>query len=159
MITGFFKSLLLISSMTLILLVLSNIPQSEPTNQFIPVIQSQPILTEQSRLNIPSPKRFKIIITFYTGGTHTASGCEVRSGGSAASDPKTIPMGTRCRLIGFDEGVSNWIMCDDTGSKVIGNHIDVHVANEHYALKLGVIEAVAEWRIDRIGRYLEVDRQ
>jgi len=55
-----------------------------------------------------------------------------------ASDPTVIPLGSRIDIPGYTRGPNNngsWILVDDTGSAIKGNHIDVRFRTHSEALR------------------------
>lgn len=79
------------------------------------------------------------------GGTgRTATGTDVTAGRSAAVDPNVIPLGAEI-FVDYGDGVLHSYIAEDTGSAVLGGHVDLAVATHEEALKLGVREATVWW--------------
>lgn len=79
------------------------------------------------------------------GGTgKTATGTDVTAGRSAAVDPNVIPLGAEI-FVDYGDGVLHSYIAEDTGSAVLGGHVDLAVATHEEALKLGVREATVWW--------------
>jgi len=79
------------------------------------------------------------------GGTgKTASGTDVTAGRSAAVDPDVIPLGAEI-FVDYGDGVLHSYIAEDTGSAVLGGHVDLAVATHEEALELGVREATVWW--------------
>jgi 3D (Asp-Asp-Asp) domain-containing protein len=58
-----------------------------------------------------------------------------------AVDPKVIPLGSHLDIPGYNRGPNNngsWILCDDIGGAIKGNHIDVRFKTHAEAKKWGV---------------------
>lgn len=78
--------------------------------------------------------------TYYTnswdeGGSLTAIGTSVTPWHTVAVDPSVIPLGSKIRIEGYDGIV---FTCDDTGSAINGNIIDIAVGSKSEASRLGV---------------------
>lgn len=78
--------------------------------------------------------------TYYTGswdegGNITALGTPVSPWYTVAVDPSIIPLGSKIRIEGYDGIV---FTCDDTGSAIKGNIIDIAVGSKSEANRLGV---------------------
>lgn len=67
----------------------------------------------------------------------TASGRKATPYVSVAVDPGIIPLGSDV-LVDYGDGVLNYYRADDTGSGVIGDHIDLCVEDYQTAKTLGV---------------------
>lgn len=79
------------------------------------------------------------------GGTgKTATGTDVMAGRSAAVDPNVIPLGAEI-FVDYGDGVLHSYIAEDTGSAVLGGHIDLAVQTHEEALELGVREATVWW--------------
>ena len=79
------------------------------------------------------------------GGTgKTATGTDVTAGRSAAVDPNVIPLGAEI-FVDYGDGVLHSYIAEDTGSAVLGGHVDLAVATHAEALELGVREATVWW--------------
>ena len=79
------------------------------------------------------------------GGTgKTATGTDVTAGRSAAVDPNVIPLGAEI-FVDYGDGVLHSYIAEDTGSAVLGGHIDLAVQTHEEALELGVREATVWW--------------
>ena len=79
------------------------------------------------------------------GGTgKTATGTDVTAGRSAAVDPNVIPLGAEI-FVDYGDGVLHSYIAEDTGSAVLGGHIDLAVQTHEEALALGVREATVWW--------------
>lgn len=79
-------------------------------------------------------KTLYVKITAYSAppGDHTATGTVVGLG-TIAVDPRVIPYGTRMYVPGYGFGVA-----DDTGSAIIGDHIDIFFPTYDQAASWGV---------------------
>lgn len=94
------------------------------------------------------------IITYYCcekrphicgGGTgKTATGTDVTAGRSAAVDPNVIPLGAEI-FVDYGDGVLHSYIAEDTGSAVLGGHIDLAVQTHEEALELGTAVATVWW--------------
>lgn len=78
--------------------------------------------------------------TYYTnswdeGGSLTALGTSVTPWHTVAVDPSVVPLGSKIRIEGYDGIV---FTCDDTGSAIKGNIIDIAVGSKSEANRLGV---------------------
>nr|DAG62375.1 MAG TPA: lytic transglycosylase [Bacteriophage sp.] len=79
------------------------------------------------------------------GGTgKTATGTDVTAGRSAAVDPNVIPLGAEI-LVDYGDGVLHSYIAEDTGSAVLGGHIDLAVQTHEEALALGTAVATVWW--------------
>ena len=79
------------------------------------------------------------------GGTgKTATGTDVTAGRSAAVDPNVIPLGAEI-LVDYGDGVLHSYIAEDTGSAVLGGHIDLAVQTHEEALELGTAVATVWW--------------
>jgi len=78
-------------------------------------------------------KTLDVKITAYSApaGDHTATGSVVGLG-TIAVDPNVIPYGTRLYVPGYGYGVA-----DDTGSAIIGDHIDIFFPTYRQAVDWG----------------------
>lgn len=74
----------------------------------------------------------------------TASGVRATPGVTVAVDPAVIPLGADV-LVDYGDGVINYYRADDTGSGVVGNHIDLCVADHQTAVQLGRRTATVWW--------------
>ena len=66
----------------------------------------------------------------------TASGVRATPGVTVAVDPAVIPLGADV-LVDYGDGEICYYRADDTGSGVVGNHIDLCVADHQTAVQLG----------------------
>lgn len=79
------------------------------------------------------------------GGTgKTATGTDVTAGRSAAVDPNVIPLGAEI-FVDYGDGVLHSYIAEDTGSAVLGGHIDLAVQTHEEALELGTAVAAVWW--------------
>ena len=78
------------------------------------------------------------------GSGKTATGTDVTAGRSAAVDPDVIPLGAEI-FVDYGDGVLHSYIAEDTGSAIIGGHIDLAVATHEEALELGVRTATVWW--------------
>lgn len=93
----------------------------------------------------PRPNWIPMIATWYDGqeginGTGTGitkSGAHVVSGVTIAVDPRVIPLGSHV-LVKFSNGVVRTYIAEDTGSDIIGDHIDIYNPSRQQCLKDGV---------------------
>lgn len=70
----------------------------------------------------------------------TKTGTSALSPGVAV-DPSIIPLGSHIDIPGYERGPNNngsWIICDDIGGAIKGNHIDVRFKTHSEALNWGV---------------------
>jgi 3D (Asp-Asp-Asp) domain-containing protein len=65
----------------------------------------------------------------------TASGTWSRPG-TVAADPAVLPLGSRIRVVGAGN-YSGEYSVEDTGSKVIGRHIDIYMPTNREAKRFG----------------------
>lgn len=79
----------------------------------------------------------------------TASGVRATPGVTVAVDPDVIPLGADV-LVDYGDGMLHYYRADDTGSGVVGNHIDLCVADHQTAVQLGRRTATVWWTgVDR----------
>ena len=74
----------------------------------------------------------------------TASGVRATPGVTVAVDPAVIPLGADV-LVDYGDGEICYYRADDTGSGVVGNHIDLCVADHQTAVQLGRRTATVWW--------------
>lgn len=74
----------------------------------------------------------------------TASGVRATPGVTVAVDPDVIPLGADV-LVDYGDGEICYYRADDTGSGVVGNHIDLCVADHQTAVQLGRRTATVWW--------------
>lgn len=74
----------------------------------------------------------------------TASGVRATPGVTVAVDPAVIPLGADV-LVDYGDGMLHYYRADDTGSGVVGNHIDLCVADHQTAVQLGRRTATVWW--------------
>lgn len=74
----------------------------------------------------------------------TASGVRAVPGVTVAVDPAVIPLGADV-LVDYGDGEICYYRADDTGSGVVGNHIDLCVADHQTAAQLGRRTATVWW--------------
>lgn len=74
----------------------------------------------------------------------TASGVRAVPGVTVAVDPAVIPLGADV-LVDYGDGEICYYRADDTGSGVVGNHIDLCVADHQTAVQLGKRTATVWW--------------
>ena len=70
----------------------------------------------------------------------TATGTVATEGRTIAVDPDVIPLGSRVALF-YDDGRISYYIAEDTGSQILGNKIDVCIADHTRARELGVTGA------------------
>jgi 3D (Asp-Asp-Asp) domain-containing protein len=113
--------------------------------------QSGPSLVSRSDLGTDQPTTktgtfLHCTLTAYTAGYEstgkrpedpgygiTSTGVPAREGVTVAVDPHVIPYGSRIYIPGL-----GWRIAQDTGSAIIGNHIDVFFDNVETAIHFGV---------------------
>ena len=79
----------------------------------------------------------------------TASGVRATPGVTVAVDPDVIPLGADV-LVDYGDGEICYYRADDTGSGVVGNHIDLCVADHQTAVQHGRRTATVWWTgVDR----------
>ena len=91
-----------------------------------------------------------VVVTFYccearphicgTGNGITATGTKVHPNLTCAVDPKVIPLGSEV-MVDFGEGDLVYLVAEDTGGAIRGNHIDIAVPLHSDALAMGVKNA------------------
>jgi len=122
--------------------------QSAPTLRFSLLALGSCLLAACSSMNAspPAPKLQVNSVehgkaSFYSircnGGTHTASGETLRNDALTAAH-KSLPMGTKVRVINLDNGKSEIVTINDRGPYIRGRIIDVTVG---VAKRLGFITA------------------
>lgn len=74
----------------------------------------------------------------------TASGVRATPGVTVAVDPDVIPLGADV-LVDYGDSEICYYRADDTGSGVVGNHIDLCVADHQTAVQLGRRTATVWW--------------
>ena len=74
----------------------------------------------------------------------TASGVRATPGVTVAVDPAVIPLGADV-LVDYGDGMLHYYRADDTGSGIVGNHIDLCVADHQTAVQLGRRTATVWW--------------
>ena len=74
----------------------------------------------------------------------TASGVRATPGVTVSVDPDVIPLGADV-LVDYGDGEICYYRADDTGSGVVGNHIDLCVADHQTAVQLGRRTATVWW--------------
>lgn len=74
----------------------------------------------------------------------TASGVRATPDVTVAVDPAVIPLGADV-LVDYGDGEICYYRADDTGSGVVGNHIDLCVADHQTAVQLGRRTATVWW--------------
>ena len=74
----------------------------------------------------------------------TASGVRATPGVTVAVDPAVIPLGADV-LVDYGDGILHYYRADDTGSGVVGNCIDLCVADHQTAVQLGRRTATVWW--------------
>lgn len=70
----------------------------------------------------------------------TATGTVATEGRTIAVDPDVIPLGSRVAVF-YDDGRISYYIAEDTGSQILGNKIDVCIADHTRARELGVTGA------------------
>lgn len=66
------------------------------------------------------------------GVVKTASGADAKAGRTIAVDTSIIPFGTEV-VVRYDDGSEAVYVAEDTGSAVMGKHIDVYLGDDHDA--------------------------
>lgn len=79
-----------------------------------------------------------------SGTGKTATGTDVTAGRSAAVDPSVIPLGAEI-YVDYGDGILHQYIAEDTGSAVLGGHIDLAVQTHEEALELGTAVATVWW--------------
>ena len=74
----------------------------------------------------------------------TASGVRATPGVTVAVDPAVIPLGADV-LVDYGDGMLHYYRADDTGSGVVGNCIDLCVADHQTAVRFGRRTATVWW--------------
>ena len=74
----------------------------------------------------------------------TASGVRATPGVTVAVDPDVIPLGADV-LVDYGDGMLHYYRADDTGSGVVGNCIDLCVADHQTAVRFGRRTATVWW--------------
>ena len=116
-------------------------PQEEPENELIEAA----LLASAHRLD-------DVTVTHYDccmeccgkADGITASGVRATPGVTVAVDPAVIPLGADV-LVDYGDGEICYYRADDTGSGVVGNHIDLCVADHQTAVQLGRRTATVWW--------------
>lgn len=88
----------------------------------------------------PAPARFTA--TAYTIEGRTASGKRTRAG-TCAADLDVLPLGTRIRVHGAGRHSGEYVV-RDTGRKIVGNTIDLYIADDGEAKRFGRKEVNVE---------------
>ncbi|HEY2015548.1 MAG TPA: 3D domain-containing protein [Bryobacteraceae bacterium] len=84
--------------------------------------------------------------TAYCQSGITKSGTLTHSG-IVAADPRVLPLGTRIRVENAGKYSGEYVV-KDTGSKVIGRHIDLYIPHRRLAILFGrkkVLVSVVRW--------------
>ncbi len=81
------------------------------------------------------PTRYRFEATAFCADGTTASGLETHRG-HVAADPRILPLGTRVRVLDAGPYSGTYVVAD-TGSKVVGRHIDIYVPNRPAAKRFG----------------------
>ena len=89
-----------------------------------------------------SDKSISMIATAYSTDGIQKAGTVAREG-TAAADPKVLPLGSRVRVHGPDGYIGEFVI-SDTGSAVKGNHIDIFFDSPAQAKKFGQHEVRVE---------------
>lgn len=116
-------------------------PQEEPENELI-----------EAALLVSAHRLDNVTVTHYDCCVEccgkadgiTASGVRATPGVTVAVDPDVIPLGADV-LVDYGDGEICYYRADDTGSGVVGNHIDLCVADHQTAVQLGRRTATVWW--------------
>ncbi len=99
----------------------TEVAEETPTEVETEVAETQIV---EIKSKVPKEKclgNFKV--TFYTGGTKTATGAVPKVGRTIAVDPKVIPYGSKVRVDGFGTFIA-----EDTGGAIKGNKVDIYLS-------------------------------
>lgn len=116
-------------------------PQEEPENELI-----------EAALLVSAHRLDNVTVTHYDCCVEccgkadgiTASGVRATPGVTVAVDPAVIPLGADV-LVDYGDGEICYYRADDTGSGVVGSHIDLCVADHQTAVQLGRRTATVWW--------------
>ena len=116
-------------------------PVEEPENELIEAV----LLMSAHRLDDVTVTHYDCCVECCgkTDGI-TASGVRAAPGVTVAVDPAVIPLGADV-LVDYGDGMLHYYRADDTGSGVVGNHIDLCVADHQTAVQLGRRTATVWW--------------
>ena len=81
------------------------------------------------------PRAVRMLATAFSVEGITAAGVWSRPG-TAAADPAVLPLGSRIRVFGAGR-YSGYYSVEDTGSKVVGRHIDLYMRTKAEAKRFG----------------------
>lgn len=116
-------------------------PQEEPENELIEAA----LLVSAHRLDDVTVTHYDCCVECCGKADGiTASGVRATPGVTVAVDPAVIPLGADV-LVDYGDGEICYYRADDTGSGVVGNHIDLCVADHQTAVQLGRRTATVWW--------------
>lgn len=116
-------------------------PQEEPENELIEAA----LLASAHRLDNVTVTHYDCCVECCGKADGiTASGVRATPGVTVAVDPDVIPLGADV-LVDYGDGEICYYRADDTGSGVVGNHIDLCVADHQTAAQLGRRTATVWW--------------
>ena len=116
-------------------------PVEEPENEFIEAA----LLASAHRLDNVTVTHYDCCVECCGKADGiTASGVRATPGVTVAVDPAVIPLGADV-LVDYGDGEICYYRADDTGSGVVGNHIDLCVADHQTAVQLGRRTATVWW--------------
>lgn len=116
-------------------------PQEEPENELIEAA----LLASAHRLDDVTVTHYDCCVECCGKADGiTASGVRATPGVTVAVDPDVIPLGADV-LVDYGDGEICYYRADDTGSGVVGNHIDLCVADHQTAVQLGRRTATVWW--------------
>lgn len=121
--------------------IMSEEPQEEPENELIEAA----LLASAHRLDNVTVTHYDCCVDCCGKADGiTASGVRATPGVTVAVDPAVIPLGADV-LVDYGDGMLHYYRADDTGSGVVGNHIDLCVADHQTAVQLGRRTATVWW--------------
>lgn len=121
--------------------IMSEEPQEEPENELIEAA----LLASAHRLDNVTVTHYDCCVECCGKADGiTASGVRATPGVTVAVDPDVIPLGADV-LVDYGDGEICYYRADDTGSGVVGNHIDLCVADHQTAVQLGRRTATVWW--------------
>ena len=83
-----------------------------------------------------SPRGIVMQATAFSGARHVTASGTIPHDGIVAADPSVLPLGTRIRVRGTD-GYDGYYLVTDTGSKILGRHIDLYLPSVSEAKRFG----------------------
>ena len=121
--------------------IMSEEPQEEPENELIEAA----LLASAHRLDNVTVTHYDCCVECCGKADGiTASGVRATPGVTVAVDPDVIPLGADV-LVDYGDGEICYYRADDTGSGIVGNHIDLCVADHQTAVQLGRRTATVWW--------------